>query len=157
MQSNPTDMAHYSSMTDPNPKKKSGVTLHFKKGKTRHGYKSASVETGHPEYGKVGTGRKIEPMLNKARAAKVEVVRDSEGKPYRAGHSMEHKEADTHTTKLHHTPSIPKRAKSSYETMKTKASTEAIRQKSGAGPKRRLPRVDWLKGRNKRTESGFGG
>jgi hypothetical protein len=31
-----------------------------------------------------------------------------------------------------------------------------IVQHSGKGPKRRLPRVKWLKGRNPRTESGYG-
>lgn len=146
-------MARYESMTDPKAKKSKGVTLHFQRGKTQTSFKPADVRTGDPAYGKESASKPTPDFVKKAQNAGVDVVH-KDGLSYRAGHSTTTKEADTHSTKIHDTPSIPQRAKGKYETMKTQQSTAAIRQKSSPGPKRRLPRVDWLKGKNKKTESG---
>lgn len=151
--SNPhTTMAQYASMTD--PEKKQG-TLHFKKGKTKRSYTPASAETGHPAYGPVGSGRKVESMLSKARGAGQDIAYDADKKPYRAGYTKETKEPDQHSYEI--PVSKPKmEGKLSVTPTTPKQSAESIRQKSGTPMKRRLPRVDWLKGKNKRTESGYG-
>lgn len=156
MQLTNTHMAHYASMNhDPKGKKSSSVTLHFQKGKTKKTFKAADVRTGHAEYGAESKTKPTPDFVKKAQAAQVDVIH-RDGKPYRAGHTTEHKESDTHATRLDHTPTIPKRAKSNYETMKTQQSTAEIRQKSGSPMKRRLPRVEWLSGKNKKTEAGYG-
>lgn len=147
-------MARYEAMTDPKAKKAKGVTLHFQRGKSKTDFKPADVRTGDPAYGKESSTNPTPEFVKKAQTAGVDVVHKG-GLSYRAGHTTTTKESDTHTTKIHDTPSIPKRAKGKYETMKMQQSTAEIRQKSGSPMKRRLPRVDWLKGRNKKTEAGY--
>lgn len=146
-------MARYETMTDPNAKKSKGVTLHFQRGKSKTEFKPADVRTGDKDYGPESSTKPTPEFVKKAQSAGVDVVHKG-GLSYRAGHSTTTTTPDTHTTKIHDTPSIPKRAKGKYETMQTQQSTAAIRQKSSPGPKRRLPRVDWLKGKNKKTEAG---
>lgn len=144
----------YSSMIDPKPKKKGSVTLHFQHGRSKKSFQKADVRTGDPNYGNESATKSTPEHVIKAQKAGADLA-EHNGKPYRAGYSTIHKEPDTHSVKIEHSNHIPAPKKSAYETMQTRQGTAEIRQKSAPGPKRRLPRVSWLAGRNKRTESGY--
>lgn len=147
-------MAHLTSITDPE-KKKSSVTLKFQRGKHKKSFQKADVRTGDPSYGKESLTKATPEFISKAQKSGVDVVHH-EGKAYRAGYETIHKTPDSHSVEIDSKPSIPKRAPSQMEVMQTRQSTDNIRQKSGTPTKRRLPRVEWLKGRNKKTEAGYG-
>lgn len=152
-------MAHLTSITDPEKKKSSSVTLKFQRGRHKKSFAKADIRTGDPAYGAESKSKPTPEHVIKAQKAGVEVAHH-EGKAYRAGYETITKEPDRHSVEINNTPSIPKRAPSQMEVMKTQASTEAIRQKYGKKEKRRLERVPYLQGhgygRNKRTESGYG-
>ena len=148
-----TAMASYSTI-DP-PDKKSKVKLHFQRGKTKRIFKSADVRTGDPSYGPESKTKDTPEFVKKAQKAGADVA-EHNGKPYRAGYTTITKEPDKHSVTIDHTPSIPKRAPSGVEMSARKKKMSEIRQKYGAGKKRRLDRVEWLEGRNKKTESGHG-
>lgn len=147
-------MATYSSI-DP-PKKKSTVQLRFQPGKTKKHYKPADVRTGDPSYGKESQTKPTPEHVVKAQKAGADIA-EHNGKPYRAGYTTIEKTPNSvhvHSEKV--TPHIPKMAKSSTQIAQDKQKMAEIHQKSGKSKKRRLPRVEWLSGNNKRTEAGFG-
>lgn len=149
-------------LTDPGKKKKirikvgkaadksgDGAEIHFSRGKEHRTYKEADVRTGHPDYGKESKSKTTPTFIKRAQEAKQDIVH-KDGRPYRAGHKETVKEPDKFRVKIKVTPDIRP-----VEQIEHK-SAEELRQKSGPVSKRRLERVEWLKGRNKRTESGFG-
>lgn len=141
--------------TDPNPPKKTSATLHFKRGKVKKTFTPTDVRTGDKNYGPESSNKPTPGFIKDAQRAKVDVVHKDNGLSYRAGHTTETKEPDSHQVKTTISGHIPKRQPGEYEKLMTRKKTAEIRQKSAPGPKRRMPRVKWLEGRNKRTESGF--
>jgi hypothetical protein len=147
-------MATYSTI-DPKPKK-SSATLHFKRGKSRRHYQKADVRTGDPSYGPESKTKSSPEFVKKGQSAGADVVHHND-KAYQAGYTTMHKEPDQISVHVEQgKPNIPKRVKSSYETMQMQKKTADIRQKSGPATKRRLPRVAWLGGKNPRTQAGHG-
>ena len=137
-------------------KSKDGVELHHQHGKRTKTYVPADVRTGHTEYGKESKTKPTPGFVKEAQAQKKDIV-VKDGKPYRAGHTQHMKQPDKIGIKIKVTPDIrPVKMTHHTEEDQTKGK-EKMKQNFGKGPKRRLERVKWLKGRNKRTESGFGG
>jgi hypothetical protein len=108
------------SSTEPKVKKGSGksqttVELTLSRGTEKRKYTPASVETGHKAYGKVGSGGKVKSMLDRARSAGVDVAHDTDGKPYRAGHTTVTKSPDKVSATVDLRPHIPQRQKGQME------------------------------------------
>lgn len=148
--------------TDPDPKKEK-VTLGFKPVKIKSKYTPTSVETGHPEYGKPGSGLSIQSGLDAGRARKQDIV-TIKGKPYRAGVTTTERTPEKVTIGVKTDLKIPSAkniiaAERKAVSLKTVPSTPAVKFK-GTKMKRRLPRVDYLEGKghghNKKTEAGHG-
>lgn len=148
--------------TNPPKKKNNGslsVEMTHQRGTEKSTYTPATAETGHPEYGKTGSGSKVKIMLDKARERKEDIAYDKEGKPYRAGVTTVDKTPAKIGIKINHTPSIPSRVKSKEELGVSPGPTSGkMKVTSGSTKKRRLPHVDYLEKihKNKRTESGYG-
>lgn len=148
-------MATYSSI-DPPKKQKSTVQLHFKHGRVKKKFQPMDTRTGDPNYGRESQTKPTPEHVVKAQKAGADIA-EHNGKPYRAGYTTIEKTPNSvhvHSEKV--TPHIPKLAKSTTQIAQDKQKMAEIHQKSGKGMKRRLPRVEWLQGKNKRTESGFG-
>lgn len=126
-----------------------GASLSFKRGEENRKYTPSDVRTGHPEYGKESQTKPTPMFIKRAQEAKQEIVH-KDGRPYRAGQMEVKKHPDKISLKIKVTPDIRQIKEVDHK------SASEIRQASGPAKKRRLERVEWLKGRNKRTESGFG-
>lgn len=139
--------------TDPPAKK--GAVLHFKHGATKKKFKAADLRTGAASYGPESKTAPTPDFVKKAQSAGVDLA-EKDGKSYRAGYTSMEKTPDQHKVHTELSGKIPAPHKSQYEVMQNKKKMSEIHQASGTAKKRRLPRVDWLAGKNKRTESGFG-
>ena len=138
------------------PGKKQEAKLELKRGKETRKYSPIRELTGDPRYGKESPSNKDPDFVERARAAKVDVVR-KDGKPYRAGVTTVTKEPDKVSSKIEVSSQI---RKVQFAHADGTAPAEQKRVKKISQPKRRLKRVDYLQGkgygRNKRTESGYG-
>lgn len=130
----------------------SKVDLHHQRGEEKTKYRKEDVRTGDPRYGKESATKPTPDFIKKAQAAKVDVVH-RDGKPYRAGHSETTKNPDKHI-KIKIKPDLRMVKKTPIATPGVGGNKKE--QSFGPNKKRRLERVEWLKGRNKRTESGYG-
>jgi hypothetical protein len=142
---------------DPAPAQKSEVKLGFERGKETRTYTPARALTGDKRYGKESPEKEDPKFIEDARSAKQDIAY-KDGKPYRAGFTSVTKEPDKFTTKIDVHPKISKIKVIEEDAPKAsnKKSAAEIRQTNGPGRKRRLKRVPWLPGQNKRTESGYG-
>jgi hypothetical protein len=129
--------------------------MEFKRGGETRTYTKSDVRTGDKAYGKESSTKPTPEFIKKAQAAKVDIVH-KDGLSYRAGHTKTEKKKDTHHVKIKLTPHLKMVKSVPHTGSSTTKGMDEIRQKSGSGPKRRMERVNWLKGRNKRTESGHG-
>ncbi len=134
------------------PTGKSGGTLDFKHGAVKKTFQKQDVRTGDPNYGKESATKPTPEFVKKAQSAGAEHA-EREGKSYAAGKATHVKNPDTHIKiKIH--PEMKMVVRKPSTASETGAGKEDIHQKNSPGPKRRLERVAWLKGRNKRTEAG---
>lgn len=143
------------------PEKKSSVKLGFKRGKETRTYKPIRAFTGDKDYGKDNPSKKDPEFIEKARRSGVDIAYGKNGLSYKAGDTKTTKEPDQFSTELDFKPKIPKMVKPMpVESVKPSESKAKSKYSSGKGPKRRLPRVDYLQGkgygRNKKTEAGHG-
>jgi hypothetical protein len=100
-------------------KSQTTVELKIQPGSEKRKYTPSSAETGHPAYGKGGgTGSKLKPMLDKARAAGADVAHDKDGKPFRAGTTTVTKTPAKSTTVVNLRPHIPKPVQGELEKRK---------------------------------------
>jgi hypothetical protein len=83
------------------------VTQSFHHGAEKRSYTPASVETGHPEYGKAGNGTNsgMNKALSEARAGKQEVA-EHQGRGYKAGSVAIEKKGDQFKTSVKINPTI---------------------------------------------------
>jgi hypothetical protein len=140
---------------DTTPAPKSEVKLGFERGKETRTYTPARTLTGDTRYGKENADSQDPEFVEDARKAKQDIAY-KDGKPYRAGYTSVSKEPDKFTTKIDVHPKISRIKVIEEDAPQPKKSAEEIRQSRGVGKKRRLQRVPWLPGKNKRTESGYG-
>lgn len=150
---------------DPKPKKPKYKVKVLKQGgkhesevKFVHGpekkvFVKKDVRTGDPNYGKESKTNPTPDFVKKAQKAGAEHA-EKDGKSYVAGVSKTMKTPNKIQVKIKLNPHMAMHVRDdSKPTGKGKGS---IKQAPGNPMKRRLERVAWLEGRNKRTESGFG-
>ena len=129
-------------------------------------YSPAFVETGAQSYGKASSGApqgsynqlpaKMNPDLKAAleqAIANKQTTAMWKGKAYKAGNMDRVPEFQTSFNPGK--PSIPAMSATFEDTPSFNARTGGMNQSFGKGPKRRLPRLPWLEGKNDRTEAGF--
>lgn len=137
------------------PEKPEPAQLEHKHGAEKREYKKADVRTGHPSYGKESKKKDTPDFIKKAQQAGADVVH-KDGKVYRAGHSTTTKAPDKHSVRIKITPELKMVKKVAIAPKEGGAGKDRIDQGSSKPMKRRLDRVKWLAGRNKKTEAGFG-
>ena len=137
------------------PEKDSPAQMEFKRGAEKKVYIKRDVRSGDPNYGKESKTKPTPGFVKKAQSAGVDFA-EKDGKSYAAGTTTKIKTPDKHHVKVKITPEYKMHVPHGKH-KETGKSMEQIRQANGPAQKRRLERVAWLKGRNKRTESGFGG
>lgn len=136
------------------------MTIH--RGKTTKTYEPADVRTGHKAYGKESSTKPTPEFIKKAQSEKKDIVHKN-GLPYRAGYTKTHTEPDRVTSTISHSPG--KLSMEKKEVYKSQAPV-ASSGNSGSLPKRKMPRVEWLRNkdskggisperRRKKTESGY--
>lgn len=137
------------------PEKDTPAQMKFGHGSTKKVYVKKDVRTGDPSYGKESKSKPTPEFVKKAQRAGAETA-EKNGKPYAAGESAHTKKADKHSVRVKVTPELRMHVPHAKNPSETGAGKDKIKQSFGQGPKRRMERVKWLKGRNKRTEAGFG-
>jgi hypothetical protein len=137
------------------PEKDTPAEMKFGHGATKKTYIRKDVRTGDPNYGKESKTKPTPEFVQKAQRAGVDTA-EKNGKSYAAGETKSVKTPDKHQVKIKVTPEFRMHVPHG-KSKESGAGKNQIDQKFAGGPKRRLERVAWLKGRNKRTESGFGG
>lgn len=138
------------------PTGKSSGELQFQRGAETKNYVKKDVRTGDPSYGKESKTKDTPEFVKKAQRAGADFA-EHKGKSYAAGETTTTKTPDKHIVKIKIHPEMKMVKKVAVEPKETGAGKERINQKFGNAGRRRLERVEWLKGRNKKTEAGFGG
>jgi hypothetical protein len=137
------------------PEKDTPAQMKFSHGSTKKVYVKKDVRTGDPSYGKESKTNPTPEFVKKAQRAGAETA-EKGGKAYAAGENKSVKTTDKHHVKIKVTPVMNMHIPHAKKPSETGAGKDNIKQSFGKGPRRRMERVAWLKGRNKRTETGFG-
>jgi hypothetical protein len=146
------------------PWAKSKVTVHSTPDRTTKTFIAGDLQgnkvNDRPTTPQVGKSLNENPAKTKARmdaqaAGKTEY--DFKGKKEYSGrnHNFTLKGSTNVDITIPKTAMSTQRNRTNVAPMNKKSAAE-IRQANGPAMKRRLPRVDWLKGRNKKTQSGHG-
>lgn len=136
------------------PEKDTPAEMKFGHGATKKVYVKKDVRSGDPNYGKESKTKNTPEFVKKGQRAGVEEV-EHKGKSYAAGENKSTKTTDVHKVNVKVTPILNMHVPHG-KNKETGKSLDQIRQENGPAKKRRLERVSWLKGRNKRTEAGHG-
>jgi hypothetical protein len=136
------------------PEKDTPAEMKFGHGATKKVYVKKDVRTGDPNYGKESKTKPTPDFVKKAQRAGVDNA-EKGGKSYAAGESKHTKTPDKHRVHVKVTPIMNMHVPHGKH-KETGKGMDQIRQESGPSKKRRLERVQWLAGRNKRTEAGHG-
>lgn len=129
--------------------------MQMKHGATKKTYTKKDVRTGDPNYGKESKTKPTPEFVKKAQRAGADHA-EKNGKSYAAGETKHVKKPDHHSVRIKITPVLKMHQIHGTTVKETGAGKDKIKQNFGQGPKRRMERVKWLKGRNKRTEAGYG-
>lgn len=125
----------------------------FKSGTEKRTFIKKDVRTGDPAYGKESSSAETPEFVRKAQSAGATHA-EHNGKSYKAGDILSETTPHKIHTKIKINPSF--KMVVPVDADDDGAGKDRISQKSGPAGKRRLERVAWLQGRNKRTESGYG-
>jgi hypothetical protein len=138
------------------PEADTPAKMEFKHGNTKKSYTKKDVRSGDPNYGKESKSKPTPEFVKKAQRAGVDTA-EKNGKAYAAGETKSTKTSDQHKVRIKVTPVMKMHQIHGHTVKDQPAAKSNINQNFGKGPKRRLERVKWLKGRNKKTEAGYGG